>query len=196
MNFEDNKMETPIGKSEDINEGELNNIEEGQDKENTVTGKELEGRVMAGIGTVDIDIYKDYCEKNGIGYKIYTYKNNTELSLLVVGTPVLQKQIFNELVSNNEKIKGGFWSDSTVKEETELELVHGNNKGNNEVKEEFTEGDVIELTTEKIEQLKEKDLLIGFPHTSGEISSVSGNMASVDFGGSVRLVNLKDIKKV
>ena len=175
---------------------ELNNSEEEQNKENIVKGKELEGRVIAGIGTADIDIYKDYCEKNGIGYKIYTYKNNLDLSLLVVGTSALQKQIFDELVSNSEEIKGGFWSDSTVEEETELELVHGDNKGDNEVKEEFMEGDIVELTIEKIEQLKKQDLLVGFPHTSGEISSVSGDMASVDFGGSVRLVNLKDIKKV
>ena len=78
---------------------------------------------MAGIGTVDLNIYKDYFEEKGIECRIYTYKNKPELSLLVLDSPAVQKQIFDELVNGNEKIKGAFWSDSTVKEETELEFI-------------------------------------------------------------------------
>lgn len=180
---------------------EPNNPEEEQSKiENLITGKELKGQLMAGIGTSDISIYEDYLKKKEIKYKIYTYKESPELSLLVLYTPGAQRQIFDELVNGNEKIKGGFWSNSTVKEETELKFIQGDNEmefnGDSEAKEEFAEGDIVELTTEKIKQIEEKDLMIGFPNTTGEISTVSGDMASVDFGGSVRLINLRDIKKV
>lgn len=169
---------------------ELNSSE----KQNIVTGKELEGRVMAGVGTPDLEIYKEYLEKEGIKHKIYTYKDKPELSLIVFGTPAEQRRVFDGLVKDNENIKGGFWSDSTVEEETELELVSINNKA--ELNKEFKEGDIVELVPEKIEQLKKVDLLVGFPHTSGEISSISDDVATVDFGGSVRLVNLKDIEKM
>ncbi len=178
-----------------------NSPEEEQSKnENIITGKELQGKLMAGIGTADISIYEDYLKKNEIKYKIYTYKESPELSLLVLYTPGAQRQIFDELVNGNEEIKGGFWSNSTVEEETELELVHGDNEmelnRDNEAKEGFVEGDIVELTAEKIKQIEEKDLMIGFPNTTGEINTVSGDMASVDFGGAVRLISLKDIKKV
>ena len=104
-----------------------NNPEE-QEK-NIITGKELEGKNMIGVGTVDLDIYEDYFKSKGIECKIYTYKDDPELSLLVLDTPDLSsKQIFDELIKDNEKIEGAFWPDSTVKEETELELVYGDNK--------------------------------------------------------------------
>lgn len=100
---------------------ESNNIEE---KENIVTGKELKGKDMVGIGTVDLEIYKDYFKDKGVECKIYTYKDKPELSLLVLGADLSSRQIFDELIKDNEKIKGAFWPDSTVEEETELELVH------------------------------------------------------------------------
>ena len=99
----------------------LNNVEK---KENVITGKELEGKNMIGIGTVDLEIYKNYFKDKKIECKIYTYKDKPELSLLVLSPDGSSREIFDELIKDNEKIKGAFWPDSTVKEETELELVH------------------------------------------------------------------------
>lgn len=107
---------------------ELNNAEEKQKRENVVIGKELRGKNMTGIGTDDLGIYEDYFKNKGIKCKIYTYKNNPELSLLILDAPDLSsRQIFNELIKDNKEIKGAFWPDSTVEEETELELVYENN---------------------------------------------------------------------
>lgn len=103
---------------------------EAEEKKKIIKGKELQGESLIGISTVDISIYEEYLKKNKIKYKIYTYKNNPDLSLLVLysGTESQsQREIFDRLVRNNEKIEGAFWPDSTVKVDTELILVSGDN---------------------------------------------------------------------
>ncbi|MCK5122702.1 MAG: hypothetical protein KAQ87_00925 [Candidatus Pacebacteria bacterium] len=170
----------------------LNNVEEQQERENMITGKELEGRNMVQIGKDDLTIYEDYLKKNDIVYEIYNYKKSPDRSLLVLYTQGIKtKQIFDEIVKDNKEIVGGFWPTREIDEEVEIELA--SDKVEN-IKEEFAKGDSVELTDEKMEELGEK--LAGFAHGRGEISTVSGDMASVDFEGSVRLVSLKGLKKM
>lgn len=88
-----------------------------------IKGKELKGKVMAGIGTADIGIYKKYLAEARIKCEIYRYKEKPHLALLVFKDSASQRRVFDELVAKSKKIEGGFWSDSTVSDETKLERL-------------------------------------------------------------------------
>lgn len=89
-----------------------------------MTGKEIKNHTLAGIGMVDVPFFRDYLNKKGINYEIYRYKKNHDEGLLdFLDGRKMQTQTFRELVSGNKCIEGGFWSDSTVLEDTEIEKI-------------------------------------------------------------------------
>lgn len=62
--------------------------------------------------------------------------------------------------------------------------------------ERFCSGDKVRLTPQKIESLTQGGHIHGFPSVEGVVSYVSGNMMSVAFGHSVRMVDETEVTKV
>lgn len=171
------------------------------------TGVELKKRSnnMVGIGLVDIPRLKVYLDERGIRYEFYRYKSNPDIGLLVLlDRTVSQKEMFDALHeeafrTTHGKPEGGFWSHSDVSDDTILEKVDGSNVEEmvtSKEGQEFKEGDNVKLTPDKVEQIKRDRLEAGFPHFEGTVEVVSGDMLSVNFGGSVRLIEKKDVIKI
>lgn len=71
----------------------------------------------------DNEIYKKYLDEKGISYQIYSYADQPKNGLLVLDNSASQNEIFDDLIKGNKKIKGGWWSHCTVREETKLNKV-------------------------------------------------------------------------
>jgi len=78
---------------------------------------------MAGIGMVDIETIKEYLTAQGISFEIYSYESNPSEGLLVLNQGISQKEIFDKLVTEQDALKGGFWSHSTVSANSKLTKV-------------------------------------------------------------------------
>jgi len=191
-NTEGNEGEAEVKESKDNLSPEQ--AKESKENESIVLGKELKNKILAGIGMMDNEKFVKHFKKEGIDeYEIYKYVDSPEIGLLALADSATQKRIFDEFVVDNKELKGGFWSDSEVRDETKLEKITG---FISEKSIEFKPGDKVRLTDEKIRQLREKGYMVGFPQTTGIITSIYEDMMSVEFGHAVRSVEKKDVKRI